>query len=101
MLTACGSTAFMVWITGGSPAWAIASLLLDVLDGFAARKLRARTRLGAHYDWTVDTTAAAILVAQHAPLWLAPLVLAQAIARTQGVRVSGRALATALVVLFA
>ena len=101
MLTALGSTAFMFWIVSGSPAWAIASLAFDILDGFAARKLRARTRFGAIYDWTVDTTAAAVLVAQHAPVWLPALVLAQAMARAHGVRVSGRALATALVVLFA
>lgn len=94
LLTACGSVAFVLWFAGGSAWWAIASLAFDVADGWTARRLQARTRFGAIYDWTVDTTAAAAIATRFAPASLPLLVLFQAAARRMRWRVSGRAALT-------
>ncbi len=79
------------WLVGGPIAAGVAGLLLDALDGYAARRLGVSSAFGSLYDWAVDVTVCA-LVLQHlgaAPLCLV-LVPLQVRAHLAGKHVSGR-----------
>jgi len=53
-LTLAGGALGFWWIAGG-PDWAaVASVVLDELDGIAARRLDEETELGSRLDWATD-----------------------------------------------
>jgi hypothetical protein len=94
LITLAGHVATVAWLAGG-PWWlALVGLALDVLDGTVARRLHVTSAWGGLYDWLVDSTAAAILVASISPFLLLVLVPAQVHLRHKHVRISGRAALT-------
>lgn len=97
LVTLLGHVLTVEWLLGGPWLLGLAGLLCDVADGWIARLLGQSTAVGAEYDWLVDTTTVALLLATHPP-FLVPMVFLQAVARTNGVRVSGRAALTLVVI---
>lgn len=74
--------------------WLILGQLLDILDGVAARRLRAETPLGALLDYHSDqAVGVAVLAAVGLWAWIPAAVLVQTFARDRGVAASGRTLA--------
>lgn len=101
LLTAAGACFGLAAILLRHPALLIPSMALDMIDGWAARKLNASTEKGGQFDWTVDITIAALATFTWLPSWapfLVPmLTLWQCIAIYTGMRSSGRAAVTAVV----
>ena len=94
-ITFLGHALTLSWILG-APIWlGLLGLLCDAFDGFAARRLGASSAYGALYDWTVDVTVCALLVARlgATPL-LALIVPVQVLGHLRGWHFSGRTLAT-------
>lgn len=74
------------------PALLLGSLVLDLVDGFLARRLRAETIAGAELDWHADVALAHLAAWGFLGDWaVLGLVLWQASARARAWRSSGRA----------
>lgn len=84
-------------------AFLIASLGIDALDGWLARRLRACTEFGAWFDWCTDTALAYAMVFRMlegspmtAVFMMSAVVVFQSVARATNHRWSGRAMVTAI-----
>jgi phosphatidylserine synthase len=49
-----GLATAVVWLMGGGPEFAIASIVLDEIDGTLARVLNQKSGFGAEYDSAID-----------------------------------------------
>lgn len=97
LVTLLGHTLTLLWLCGGPWPLAVGGLLCDAMDGWLARGLGQTSALGSEYDWLVDTTTVAILLAGFAPALLLLVVPLQALNRAMGWRFCGRTLLTLLV----
>lgn len=80
--------------------WIVLGQALDVVDGWAARKMGAVTRVGAALDYQSDVVVtAALLAAAGAWGWIAGAVLLQVAAQSSSWRVSGRTAAAIFAVV--
>lgn len=55
-ITLLGYASAIVWLVGGSPWFAVASIIADELDGRIARATKQETSFGKELDWAVDLT---------------------------------------------
>ena len=68
-LTLAGGALGFWWIAGG-PDWAaVASVVLDELDGIAARRLDEETELGSRLDWATDVALTPFVLARLEAPW--------------------------------
>lgn len=75
----------------------LASIVLDCLDGPAARRLGVVSEFGGRLDWAGDVAVGHAVAISADMLWLVPfLAVAQAASLTVGRRVSGRTAAVLL-----
>ena len=76
-LTMAGYIAGLAWVAG-APSWAaVASITLDELDGYVARKLGQESELGSNLDWATDLSLTGFcLLRVGAPWWLIPFTTA-------------------------
>ncbi len=74
---ACGLAGVVCWPSTRmlGAALLVASLLLDFLDGLAARALHACSVLGRHLDWSVDVALASAIAWRLLPGALALVVV--------------------------
>lgn len=78
-----------LWWVAGGPAWsAVASILLDEVDGVVARERGETTQFGSTLDWGSDIILTALTLRRlRAPLWMIPTAtLAQVYLRNEGFR---------------
>lgn len=97
-ITLAGFGATCHWLAGGDPAWAVAGLVADEVDGRLARATGTASEFGSLLDWSTDVVASALILDRRGELWAAPLVVgAQVALRASGWRPplgSARALLT-------
>jgi len=100
-LTGCGHALSIGYILGFMPlGYGIAGLLLDLADGWVARRLRVESEFGSLYDWVGDVVLYAIVLHRLGLVTLVPLALPMQIAlRLSGKHTSGRTPATILLML--
>lgn len=87
-----------------APALGLALLLvgqaLDILDGFAARRLGVCSEFGARLDWSIDVAVCHVLLVGLGLVWLVPITSAlQARSLVYQERVSGRSAVVMLAAL--
>lgn len=86
-VTLAGYASGLVWLAGGSPWFALGSMLADEIDGDMARRGGAPSDYGSLLDWAVDLglTTAVIVKLGGMYILLAPAILAfQCYLRLQG-----------------
>jgi phosphatidylglycerophosphate synthase len=100
-ITGCGHAFSIAYAMGIVPLpWGIAGLLLDMADGWAARRLQVESEFGSLYDWVGDVVLCAIVLHRLGLVALVPLVLPlQIVLRLRGKHISGRAPVTIILML--
>ena len=79
MASTLGLVSALIWLGGGSPAFAMISIVLDEIDGTLARLLGQKSRFGGEYDYAIDIALqGATAVKLGAPWLLAVTVPASA-----------------------
>lgn len=76
LVTLAGYAAGLIWLAGGSPIWALLSIIADELDGPIARNLGQTSEYGADLDFGVDLCLAALMGARLGNYWILPASLA-------------------------
>lgn len=56
VISLSGLVAGLLYLKGGSPAWAVASIVADEVDGRVARAMGQTSEVGSALDWGVDMT---------------------------------------------
>ncbi len=54
LLSTAGLASAIAWLLGGGPWWAVASIVLDEMDGTVARMTGQTSAFGAEYDSAID-----------------------------------------------
>ena len=102
-MTLVGYGCAVYWLMGGSPWFAVASVLLDELDGLVARQTGQQTQYGGLLDWGVDLTLTGLVGRRLGILPVVPVITAtQVYLREKGVHPkfgSARALLTGVTIL--
>lgn len=78
-----------LWWIGGGPAWAaLASIVLDEVDGVVARERGETTQFGSTFDWASDVILTALTLRKlKAPGWTIPAAtVGQVALREKGFR---------------
>jgi phosphatidylglycerophosphate synthase len=99
-VTFLGHALAVAWLLG-APLWlGVVGLACDAADGWCARRLGTSSTYGAEYDWAVDITVCAVVLARLGVLPVALLLVPlQVHAHLAGKHVSGRALASVVLAL--
>lgn len=85
MASTLGLLSALIWLGGGGPGFAIASIVLDEIDGTLARLLKQKSKFGGEYDYAIDIALqGATAFKLGAPWLLAFSVPASAWLRTRG-----------------
>lgn len=93
VVSCLGHALTLAWLVG-LLRWefALIGLACDFLDGFLARRLRAESRFGSLYDWTIDITSLVLVLAKLRIELLALVLIPFAVfARLRAWHFSGRA----------
>ena len=102
-MTLVGYGCAVYWLMGGSPVFAVASVLLDELDGLVARQTGQQTQYGGLLDWAVDLTLTGLVGRRLGILPVVPVITAgQVYLREKNVHPkfgSARALLTGVTIL--
>ncbi len=54
VVSTAGLACAVAWLCGGGPGFAVASIILDEMDGTIARATGQTSTFGAEYDWAID-----------------------------------------------
>jgi phosphatidylglycerophosphate synthase len=83
-ITLAGFALGVWWCTGG-PAWAaLASIIMDELDGHIARARGEATQYGSLLDWGSDLTLTGMSLVKLGAPWAIPFVTASQVALRNG-----------------
>lgn len=98
-VTLLGGCITVYGLSAKAPWALVVGILCDVLDGWLARRLKVESDVGARLDWSLDVMLMGGMVAMLDPLYLLNGIGIVAMALFLGIRASGRALASALLIL--
>ncbi len=86
-ISLAGYAAALLYLKGGNPAWCIASILADEMDGRVARATGQTSEFGGALDWGIDVTLTGLFLDRVDLLAaLPPITAAQAYFRSKETR---------------
>lgn len=98
-VAALAGAALLTTTPGPALALLLAGQLLDMLDGWLARRLGAVSKIGRELDWSSDVAIVHVLLGWLGAFWaVLPCIVLQAASLRCGRRCSGRTLVVAVVV---
>jgi hypothetical protein len=80
-ITLVGYASAIAWLVGGSPWFAIASIIADELDGRVARATGQETSFGKELDWATDLTLTGAVAMRTGMPYLLPIMTTLQVAR--------------------
>ncbi len=79
-----GLACAIAWLCGGGPGFAVASIILDEMDGTIARATGQTSKFGGEYDWAIDIALQGAVAVKIGAPWALLVSIPASVAAREG-----------------